>query len=319
LHPSPNGKASARRSAPRVIRQPGAYAYTYTPHLKPIARVKPGEVVTIHTADAFENKLRTSCDKCSEKCRFPFVNPQTGPLHIVGAKPGDTLAVKIHDITPDRDYAVTALIPGFGGLVGTSATAMLTPPLREETKIMPIRDGHVVFSDRIRIPYKPFLGTIGVAPRIEAINALTPSYYGGNMDCVETAPGNEVWFPVFVNGAHFFTGDAHATQGDGEVTGVAAEISARVTVSFRVIKRKTIGWPRIISEDFIMAAGSGRPLEDAARIAWCELIRWMVEDYGFDRIEAYHLLGQVGQMRLGNMVDPNYTMVAKLERKYLPG
>ena len=55
----------------------------------------------------------------------------------------------------------------------------------------------------------------------------------------------------------------------------------------------------------------------AARIAWVELIDWMVSDYGLDRMKAYHLLGQVGQMRLGNMVDPKYTMVAKCPRRYL--
>ena len=121
-----------------------------------------------------------------------------------------------------------------------------------------------------------------MAPEIEAVNSLTPDYYGGNMDCVETRPGNEVWFPVQVKGAHFFTGDAHASQGDGEVTGVGLEIPAKVTVSFDLKKRY-----------------------------------WMVSDYGFDRMKAYHLLGQVGQMRLGNMVDPKFTMVAKCSRKYL--
>jgi acetamidase/formamidase len=66
-----------------------------------------------------------------------------------------------------------------------------------------------------------------------------------------------------------------------------------------------------------MATGSARPLEDAARIAWKELIQLLVDDHGFDRLDAYHLIGQVGQMRLGNMVDPSYTMVAKLEKRYL--
>jgi acetamidase/formamidase len=280
--------------------------------------VKPGELITLRTPDAFENKLRTSRDKCSKKCHFPFLNPQVGPIHIGGARPGDTLAVKIHDIRPDRDYVVTAMIPGFGGLTGTATTAMLNDPLPEETRIFPIRDGEIHFNRHIRIPYRPFMGTIGVAPAIEAINSLTPGYYGGNMDCIETAPGNEVWFPVLTEGAQFFTGDAHAAQGDGEVTGVACELAARVTLSFRVIKRKTIAWPRIISDEFIMAVGAARPLEDAARIAWVQLIEWMVEDYGFARSDAYCLLGQVGQMRLGNMVDPNYTMVAKLPRQYLP-
>ena len=234
-----------------------------------------------------------------------------------GAQPGDTLAVKIHDIVPTRDHAITGTIPYFGGLTSTKLDPNLQPPLEEQWLFLPIDDAGIHFDEQRVIPYEPFLGTMGVAPEIEAVNALTPDYYGGNMDCVETRPGNEVWFPVHVEGAHFFTGDAHASQGDGELTGVALEIPARVTVSFEVKKGYTVNWPRIVSDDFVMVAGSARPLEAAARIAWVELIDWMVSDYGFDRMRAYHFLGQVGQMRLGNMVDPKYTMVAKCPRRYL--
>ena len=303
--------------SPRVIRQPGDYCYTYSPFYTPIAEVDDGETVVVHTLDAFENKLNTPADKASELCNYPFVNPQTGPIFVRGAEPGDTLAVEIHAIEPDREYAVTSLIPGFGGLTGTDKIAMLNDPLPEETRVLPIRDGHVVFSDSILIPYEPFMGTMGVAPQIEAINCLTPNNYGGNMDCLETCPGHEILFPVFIEGAHFFTGDCHAAQGDGELTGVACEIPARATLSFRVIKGQSIGWPRIISDDFIMVAGSARPLDDAVRIASVELIAWMVAEYGFDQWDAYHLLGQVGRLRIGNMVDPNYTVVAKMPRRYL--
>ncbi len=130
-------------------------------------------------------------------------------------------------------------------------------------------------------------------------------------------PGNEIHFPVLVNGAHFFTGDAHAAQGDGEITGVACEIPAVVTLTFDLIKRKTISWPRVISDKEIMVVGSARPMEDAARIAWGALIDWMTGSYGFTKIEAYHLLGRVGTMRIGNMVDTNYSLVAKCPKMYL--
>jgi len=304
-------------SSIREIRQTGDYCYTYSPFYTPIAEVEPGEKVVVYTLDAFENKLNTPEDKASVLCNYPFVNPQTGPIHVRGAEPGDTLSVKIHDIQPERDYAVVALIPHFGGLTGTDKTAMLNEPLPEETRILPIRDGHIIFNEKIRIPYEPFMGTMGVAPEIEAVNCLTPSYYGGNMDCLETCPGHEIQFPVFVEGAHFFTGDCHAAQGDGEITGVACEIPARVTLSFEVINGRKIGWPRIVSDEFIMVAGSARPVDDAVRIACKELIEWMMADYGFERWDAYHLLGQVGRIRVGNMVDPNYTMVAKMPKRFL--
>jgi acetamidase/formamidase len=310
---------ATRRSAakPVLIRQRGKYSYVYTPFLKPIAKVKQGQPILLHTPDAFENRLSRPEHLCSQRCTPPFFNPQVGPIHVQGAKAGDTLAVTIHSIEPDRDYVVSALVPNFGALTSTSVTATLNKPLPEETRIWPLKDGFVHFNDKIRIPYEPFVGTIGVAPKIEAINALTPGYWGGNMDCVETSPGREVWFPVLVDGAHFFIGDAHATQGDGELTGVACELAAKVVVSFRVIKNKTIAWPRIISDDEIMVAGSARPLDDAVRIAWCEMVRWLAADYGFTELDAYHLIGQVGKMRVGNMVDPNYTVVAKVAKKWL--
>jgi len=301
----------------REIRQPGKYAYTYSPFNQPIATVKPGEQVVIHTLDAFENKLNSESDLCTEKCFFPFLNPQTGPIFVEGAEPGDTLSVKIDAIEPAREYAVTALIPNFGGLTSTAYTRTLNAPIPEETRLLPIRGGYVHFSDRIKLPYEPFMGTIGVAPQIEAINSLTPGNWGGNMDCVDTCPGNTVHFPVRVPGALFYTGDAHATQGDGEITGVACEIPARVTVTLNLIKAKCIDWPRIENDEYIMATGSTRPLDDAVRIASCELIEWMVRDYGFNRLDAYHLLGQAVKYRIGNMVDPNYTVVAKMAKKYL--
>ena len=301
----------------REIHQTGPYHYTYSPFHPPITTVDPGETVVIHTVDAFENKMTPEVERFSDVCTYPFLNPQTGPIVVNGAEPGDTLAVKIHEIVPTRDHAVTGTIPYFGGLTSTKLDPALQPPLEEQWLFLPIDDAGIHFDEQRVIPYEPFLGTMGVAPEIEAVNALTPDYYGGNMDCVETRPGNEVWFPVHVKGAHFFTGDAHASQGDGELTGVALEIPARVTVSLEVKKGYTVNWPRIVSDDFLMVAGSARPLEAAARIAWVELIDWMVSDFGFDRMRAYHLLGQVGQMRLGNMVDPKYTMVAKCHRRYL--
>lgn len=304
-------------SAIREIRQQGPYCYTYSPFHPPVARVKPGDTVCIHTVDAFENKMTPQVKAFADVCTYPYLNPQTGPIVVEGAEPGDTLVVKILSIEPTRDHAVTGLVPYFGGLTSTRPDPTLQDALEEQWLFLPLDEKGVHFDAQRTIPYEPFMGTMGVAPAIEAVNALTPDYYGGNMDCVETCPGNEVWFPVLIEGAHFFTGDAHASQGDGEITGVALEIPAKVTLSFELKKGYAIQWPRILSDTFLMVAGSGRPLDAAARIAWVELIDWLVSDHGFDRLQAYHLLGQVGQMRLGNMVDPKFTMVAKFPQRYL--
>ena len=305
-------------AAPREIRT-DRYSYVFSPYVEPIATVRPGEVVTIVTEDAFESRIRSAADLPSKVLSFPFLNPQTGPIAIEGARKGDTLVVEILDIELTRDWVVSAHIPHFGGLTGTADTALLNEPLPEKVFVYPVRDGHVELPRGIRVPVHPFVGTIATAPEIEAIAALVPGDFGGNMDVPDTCIGNTVRLPVRVDGALFYTGDVHAAQGDGELCGVACEVTARVTVRFGLEQGRTIAWPRIESATELMTVGSTRPLEDAARIAWVELISWLVADYGFDRWEAYQLLTQAGRMRVGNMVDPKYSMVAKIEKRFLPG
>jgi acetamidase/formamidase len=301
---------------PREITQPGDYSYVFSRELPPIATVTPGETVTVHTEDAFTGRIRGPADLPSVVLDRRL-NPQTGPLYVEGAEPGDTLVVRIDAIEPTRDWAVSAFVPFFGGLSGTAATATLHPPLPERLYFYSLADGWLTCGDRLRIPWRPFLGTLGTAPALEAVSALTPHAHGGNMDVRDTGPGRTVYLPVYVPGALFFTGDAHANQGDGELCGVALEITAKATLTFDLIKQRSIAWPRIESDDAIMAVGSARPMEDAARIAYKELIDWMVADYAFDPLDAYQLLTQAGTLYVGNMVDTYYSLVAGIEKSYL--
>ncbi|MBD8038398.1 MULTISPECIES: acetamidase/formamidase family protein [Solibacillus] len=299
-----------------VITQPGEHSYVYSKYLEPIAVVKPGEVVEIHTKDAFGNRVTNENDLPSVVLvDVKGLNPQTGPIYIEGAEPGDTLVVHIIDIQPDRDWAVSALKESFGGLSSTDLTPSLQEPLPEKVWIYKIEDGMVTHNKQLSFPWRPFLGTIGTAPELESISSLTPHKHGGNMDVPDVKPGNKVYLPVKNKGAFFYTGDCHAGQGDGELCGVALEVSARVTLKFELIKQKSIEWPRIESETEYMVVGSARPMEDAAKIAYSELIYWM-EEMGWDKFEAYQALTQIGKLYVGNMVDTNYSLVAKIEKKY---
>lgn len=295
-------------------------SYVIGPYREPVMRISPGEVVTVETEDAFESKIRTEQDKPSDHLVLPYLNPQSGPFYVEGAQKGDTLLVHIEHIEPldpGEDSGTCCLIPEFGGLTGTSKTALLNAPLPQIVKKLRIEDGIVHWSQKIRIPYEPFIGTIGTSPEIEAISSLTPAEHGGNMDLPDVAPGTTLHLPVFTEGALLYLGDVHACQGDGELDGVAVEHRAKVTFRVEVKKDKAIAWPRLEADDFIMTIGSARPLEDAARIAYRELVFWMEKEFGFDRWEAYMLLTQVGRVRLANMVDPNYTMAARISRNYL--
>ena len=300
----------------REIRQSGSYQYVFSPYPEPIASVDPGETVAVYTEDAFEGRI-TGEDDLPSKVLGSYLNPQTGPIYVNGAEPGDTLAVTIDTIEPTRDWAVSAFVPYFGGLTATGATRMLHDPLPERLYFYKLRDGVFRHGDRLAVPWRPFLGTIGTAPELEAVSALTPHSHGGNMDCRDTCPGNTVYLPVRVPGALFFTGDAHGNQGDGELCGVAMEISARSVFTFQLIKGRAISWPRIESPDKLMVVGSARPMEDAARIAYAELVEWLAADHGYERLDAYQLLTQLGELYVGNMVDTNYSLVAGIRKEYL--
>jgi amidase len=297
----------------------GKFHYVYGPYAEPVLKIRPGDRIEAETVDAFEGRIKSEADMPTAVLNMPFVNPQNGPIAVEGARKGDVLAVHIQSIKPrgPQPVGTTALIPEFGGLVATPNTALLNDPLPERVKKMVVTEAGVQFNDKITLPYEPFIGTLGVSPEIEAISSLTPDYYGGNMDLPDVAPGAILYFPVQHEDAYLYLGDCHGTQGDGELCGVAVEMAATVTLQVDLIKGWSISWPRLENERFIMAIGSTRPMEDAARIAYRELIRWMVEDYGWDRLEAYFFLTQAGKVRLGNMVDPKYTLGASVLKSYL--
>ena len=300
---------------------PQDYSYVFNPYRESIARVKPKERVTIQTDDAFESRITNKEDLPSRAlATAKFLNPQTGPIYVEGAEPGDTLAIHIESIEPTRDFAVSVLIPYFGGLTSTNFTRTLQDPLPERVWIWNLVDGGSnLFNEELglKLPWEPFLGTLAVAPDLEAITALSPGPFGGNMDVPDVKPGNTVYMPVWNSGALVYTGDCHARQGQGELCGVAMEITSKVTVVFDVIKDKAIEWPRIESDEAIMVVGSARPMEDAARIANTELILWLEHEYGYDRWDAYQLLTQAGGLYVGNMVDTTYSLVASIDKEHL--
>jgi len=297
----------------------GHYHYTIGPYSEPVLRVKPGDRVSVETLDAFGGKIKNEKTKPSQVLEFPNVNPLNGPIFVEGAEKGDALKIQIKSIKPrgPQPRGTTCLIPFFGGLSGTQKSPTLQEPLPEIVHKVNITERKVSWSDRIRFPYDPFIGTIGTSPELDSINSLTPDSHGGNMDLPDVRPGNTIYLPVRVPGARLFLGDCHATQGDGELCGVAIEFPTETIITIDLVKGWTIQWPRIENKDFIMSVGSGRPMEEAAKIAFADLLSWMKEGFGFDRYDAYFVLTQIARVRLGNMVDPNYTLAASIGKQYL--
>ena len=310
----------------KVVRyqlNPAELKYTYSASYKPVARLQSGNILETNTVDCFGNAIKKPGDTLS---MAPGDNPLTGPFYIEGAEPGDTLAVKILDLQVDGNQGIGALAPGFGAINSTNYTPMINPPIPEKIWFYPIDHATNTATFQaldskytVKIPLHPFFGCIGVAPSGgEARSSVVPEAFGGNMDSPEASVGNTVYFPVNTPGAMLFLGDGHAAMGDGEVAGTAIEVPLRSRVQVRVIKGQKINWPRFENDEYIMTVGAYRPLDDALRIAFTELVGWIHNDYGLSEMDAYELLSKVAEIRLSEMVDPNYVVVAKIKKSYLP-
>jgi amidase len=283
----------------------------------PVLKIAPGTIV--------ETKTFSRPGDYYEGGSWPG---EVGPFHIEGAAPGDTLVVKILRLNLNRDTAVSRYNPGgISGVAGDSRTRMLNEPLParaftwrlDRTRMIGTLDLPNSASKRIEVPLRPMLGRVAVAPAgQEEFGGLWPGDFGGNLDASDVREGATVYLPVFHPGALFYFGDVHALQGDGEIIGSGLETTADVTFQFDLIKGRRIRWPRGEDETHIMVFGSVRPLVDAMRIAYVELIEWLVSEYGFEKMEAFQVVSQVGEVRVANIVDPNYTVVAKFPKRLLP-
>ena len=172
---------------------------------------------------------------------------------------------------------------------------------------------------RVELPMDPMLGTVGVAPAAgEVRSSLVPDAFGGNMDTPEMRAGATCYLAVNVDGGLFSVGDGHYRQGEGEACGTAVEGAMDVMLIVDLIKGGGPAWPRLETDDHLIVVGSSRPLEDAWRVSQVAMVTWLMELYGLDRMDAYQLLSQTSQAPLANVVDANYSAVAKVPKALLP-
>lgn len=305
---------------------PAALAYTFG-GFAPLVSVRPGTVVSTWTMDCFAGRVRSTSDLVSQVCDPRYLNPQTGPFYVEGAEPGDTLVAHFLDIVPRGGQGVSTTVPLFGSLTATSFTAMLHEPLPERTWIYEIDNAAgVVRYDAldspftVDLPLDPMHGTVGVAPPLgEVRSSLTPGSWGGNMDTPEMRAGTTCYLGVNVEGALFSLGDGHARQGEGETCGVAVECAMDTVLVLDLVKGCPTPWPRLEDDTYLMTTGSARPLEDAFRIAHTEMTHWVQQLTGLSAMDAYQLVSQTALTPIANVVDTNYTVVAKIAKAYLPG
>lgn len=305
--------------------EPDEYAWTFG-GAAPVRRLAPGTVVECWTEDCFAGKVRSTDDLSTVVCEYPHFNPQTGPFWVEGAEPGDTVAVHLVSVEPARDWAASTTVPLFGALTATHLTAMLHDPLPEVVWIWRLdRDARTCrFEARdgswaVDLPMDPMHGTLGVAPaNLEVRSALVPDAFGGNMDTPELRAGVTCYLGVNVPGALLSLGDGHARQGEGETCGVAVECAMDTVFVVDLIKGVPCPWPRLESDTHLMSTGSARPLEDAFRIAQADMVGWVSGEFGLSPLDAYQLISQAVESPIANVVDTNYTSVAKMAKRWLP-
>ncbi|GIF23063.1 acetamidase/formamidase [Actinoplanes tereljensis] len=293
----------------------------------PVATLRPGQVLSTWTRDCFGGRVRSTSDMASQVTDPRYLNPQTGPFWIEGAEPGDTVAIHFLSIEPRFDWGVSTTVPFFGSLTATPATAMLHDPLPERTWFYTIdpaarvvRYAALDSPYEVDLPLDPMHGTVGVAPPLgEVRSSLTPGSWGGNMDTPEMRTGTTCYLGVNVAGALLSLGDGHARQGEGETCGVAVECAMNTVAVVDLVKGAPTPWPRLEDDHYLMTTGSARPLEDAFRIAHTELVRWVAELTGLSTIDAYQLVSQTALTPVANVVDTNYTVVAKIPKAVLRG
>ena len=319
--------AAAAAEPPVLVYRPAHEELKYTfGGAAPARRIKPGTRIVSWTEDCYDGAV-TKPGQLPTKVQMPgHDNPQTGPFYVEGAEPGDTLAIRIEKLEPAREYGISSSFPGFGALNGTDRTAILGADLPETVWFYQVDRERGIARTRSQdgklswqVPLAPFLGCLGVAPgNGEVRSTIVPDDFGGNMDCPEVRAGNTVYLGVRVPGALLSFGDGHFAMGDGEIIGTAIEGAMNVELTVDLVKKRATPWPRIENAQWMMSVGASRPLEDAARIAFKDMVAWVREKTGIAEMDAYEFVSQAARAPIVEMVDPQYTVLVKIEKSRLP-
>lgn len=273
--------------------------FAFHPELQPVLRVQQGEEVVLETHDCFEGQLKTSNDLL-DSLDWEHVNPATGPVYVEGAKPGDVLRV---DLLKQEigEKSIMVTLPGEGAL-GDKITEM-------ETVVLKLDGDQVVFKDKVRVPKKPMIGVIGVAPASGSVPNGTPGAHGGNMDCTLVTEGASLYFTVGVDGALFGAGDFHAAMGDGEVVICGAETPGEVRFKAQVVESlKGLPTPFLSNDEVVATIVSAPTLDEAASGATHAMADFLTKFVGLSVNDAGMLMSLAGELKFCQIVDPEKTV-----------
>jgi amidase len=321
---------------------PTVFFNTYSAAHAPVLRVKSGDRIITAVVDdmGVDGRGQTVA-------RGP--NPQTGPIFVEGAEPGDLLVVTIEKLEPNRDSGSSAAMilasavePGHLSIRGGSSRVPWTIDAGRRVVRFDLQAaGRTSWRSRFdapafEMPLAPSLASIGVAPAgADAVATTMAGPFGGNMSAAGIAAGATVMLPVFQPGALLFLGHGHARQGDGGITGTGVETSLDVELRVEVVKKREwphssvarastivgefeMQWPRIESADYLTTVGGGTTLQQALQHATLELHHWLDDDFGLSERAVNIFVGQALEYEVATVGDAAFTVAAKVRKAYLP-
>lgn len=237
-----------------------------------------------------------------------------GPIAIEDAMPGDSIEVRILSVVPRIPYGTTGRGPGRG--LKQLPEGQERPP--SKVTLLDLQRNVGLFGPGVEVPLGPFMGVMGVLPpSSEGPNRRSgpPGVFAGNLDLKELTAGSTLYIPVFHKGALFFTGDAHAVQGDGEITGTAIETANTVILKFILHKGKTLKAPRAETPTHYIAIGLDPDLDNAMQMAADETVDFLKELKGWDMFSALPLASIGIDYRITQIVDGTKGVHAMIPKK----
>jgi acetamidase/formamidase len=296
---------------------PAVFYNEFSATTPPVLRIEPGDTVRTTTIDA-----AGSDDKGVNRGKAG--NLQTGPFYVIGASPGDTVAVHVTRLRLNRDWAIST-----DSLSNLAMTPELVARMRFQRQLVRWRldvsrgvarreDAPANLSE-YSVPLKPMLGCVALAPPITEPVPDTGGFgpWGGNLDFNEIVEGTTVFLPVSVPGALLYVGDAHAAQGDGELSGAGLETSMEVEVRVDLLRGSSIPAPRVESSTHVMTIGLSSSLDDAFQKATTNMVDWLMARYQVTFPEVAQIVGTSAESRVSVMAPGNAGIVFKLHKDRL--
>lgn len=279
----------------------------FAPDIEPVHKIASGDTIVVETHDCYFGQIQDE-QTLTTDINMDMLNAATGPIYVEAVEQDDVLRIKIENIELD-DFGVMITSPELG-VLGEKI-------LERTTKILPVKENRIYFTNNLNIPVNPMIGVIGVATDGESIHTAVPGRHGGNLDTKEITSGNSVYFPVFQKGGLFALGDMHGSMGDGELNGTGVEIGGKVTLT----ATKIAGYlkaPVVETSEYFLFLASEKTLEQAIKTASQYVVDHLQKQLAIEFPIAYRLLSAACDIKISQIVNDLVTVKVAVPKTLLP-